>query len=144
MRRVSGDDRRGALHILCDALFHLRRKRRRRPGQLVVVHLEHHLLKHGKRHTAARFVRAEGMTVVEPDANRHGDALGTVRRSDEEGVLEIIGRSGLAHDGNRKRAGVQRVSGARGNADDAPETLLNQRQGAIAQLDGNARLLVCR
>ena len=47
------------LQVACDALFHLQRKRRHRPGDLVAVHPQHQLLKHRQRHPPPGFLPAE-------------------------------------------------------------------------------------
>src|ERR1700720_3407046 len=56
-RQVSDERWRSiALQVACDALFHLRRKRRHRSCDLVPVHPEHQFLEDRKGHPAPGFI----------------------------------------------------------------------------------------
>src|SRR4029434_6566196 len=114
-------------------LFHLRRKSRHRPYQLIAVYAEHDFFEYWKCNPAAGFLSAEGQVVVAAYTNGDGASFGAISRANKERISELVRRPCLTHDRDRENAGAECMSRAGRNSHDAAQSFLSTRCRVIAR-----------
>jgi hypothetical protein len=99
------------------------------------LHSERDFFEHRKRNPAAGFFRSEGTVVVKADTDGDGNSFRAVSGAHKERIPEVIGRSCLSHNGDRKAAGVKCMSRAGRNAHKTAQAFLNEGKRVVVDRD---------